>query len=112
MANTITELLLEKTAAANPFLNGANMSLMQRKALQAGIQTRNLGSTTGKKVGLAVGGAAALGGGALLAAKLMKRKSLAKRMMGAMKRNKGALAGGAAGAAALGAGGYAYSRRR
>lgn len=111
MADTITELLLEKNAAANPFLNGANMGLAQRKALQAGIQARNLGSTTGKKVGLAVGGAAALGGGALLAAKLMKRKSLAKRMMGAMKRNKGRIGAAALGAGALGAGGYAYSRR-
>lgn len=55
------------------------------------------------------GGAALLGGGALALKKLMAKKSLGQRLVGAMKKNRKALIGGGAAAGGL-AGLAAYKK--
>lgn len=60
------------------------------------------GTAQGVGAGTIAAGGAALGGAALLARKLMK-KSPGEKLVGALKKNRGAIAAGGAGAAGLGA---------
>ena len=86
-----TATAAQKAPAGSAIRNAGNAA--------ADTMIKNKGATGG--AAYAAGGAA-LGGAALLARKLMKQ-SPGQKLVGALKKNRGAIAAGGAGAAGLGA---------